>query len=176
MGSVGAAIGARTATTPGGLGIATETVNDVSVCAITAVNAFGSPLIGTTHHFWAAGFEVGSEFGGYGLPHPWPEDASTVRTKADFQERENTTLACVVTDAALTSGDATRLAVMAHDGFARALYPAHTPADGDLVFALSIGDRPTDASQLIHLGTAAARAVTRAIALGVYHAIAQASH
>ena len=51
----------------------------------------------------------------------------------------NTTIAVIATDAVLTAAAAKRLAIAAHDGFARAIWPAHTPADGDLVFALATG-------------------------------------
>ena len=45
----------------------------------------------------------------------------------------STTLVVVATDAILTKAQAERVAMMAHDGFARAISPAHTPLDGDLV-------------------------------------------
>ena len=56
--------------------------------------------------------------------------------------RENTTIALVATDAILTKAQAKRLAVVAHDGLARAIYPVHTPLDGDIVFAAATGKRP----------------------------------
>ncbi len=48
----------------------------------------------------------------------------------------NTTIAVIATDAVLTKAEAKRLAIAAHDGFSRAIWPAHTPVDGDLVFGL----------------------------------------
>ena len=51
----------------------------------------------------------------------------------------NTTIAIIATDAKLTKPEAKRLAVAAHDGFARAIWPAHSPVDGDLVFSLATG-------------------------------------
>ena len=54
---------------------------------------------------------------------------------------EQTTLAVVATNAALTKTQATKIAQMAHDGFARAIYPVHTQVDGDTVFALATGTR-----------------------------------
>ena len=54
----------------------------------------------------------------------------------------NTTLAIVATDIALDKAGARRLAEVAHGGLARAIYPAHTPFDGDLVFGVSTGARP----------------------------------
>jgi L-aminopeptidase/D-esterase-like protein len=53
--------------------------------------------------------------------------------------RENTTLGVVATNARLTQAQATAVAQMAHDGFARAIAPSHTPSDGDTIFALATG-------------------------------------
>jgi L-aminopeptidase/D-esterase-like protein len=95
-----------------------------------------------------------------------------VRTKG--HAREATTLVVVATDAALTKAQAKRLAVMAQSGFARAIYPVHTPLDGDAVFAVSTGRKPL-ADPLIaltELGAVAANVVARAIARGVYAAAA----
>lgn len=178
-GRVGAGYGATTATTPGGLGIAWETsASGATVLAIMAVNAAGSPLIGATDHYWAAPFERDGEFGGRGHPHPWPADATEVRTKQGHSTAGmNTTIGVVITDAAISKVEAKQIAVMAHDGFARALYPVHTPGDGDLLFVLSTGARPLDRQtlSLLSLGTLAANAVCRAIAQGVHAATEQAS-
>jgi L-aminopeptidase/D-esterase-like protein len=53
--------------------------------------------------------------------------------------RQNTTLGVVATNARLTKTEATRVSQMAHDGFARALAPSHTPGDGDVIFTLATG-------------------------------------
>jgi L-aminopeptidase/D-esterase-like protein len=140
------------------------------LAALVAVNAVGQATIGAEPHFWAAAFEHGDEFGGLGLPHPLPDDAAALNHKLRARDRESTTIAVVATDAVLTKAQAKRLAVMAHDGFARALWPSHTPFDGDLVFALATGraaDAPVD---MIALGSAAAATMARAIARGVYAA------
>jgi L-aminopeptidase/D-esterase-like protein len=79
-------------------------------------------------------------------------------------------LVVVATDATLAKPEVKRLAVMAHDGFARALWPAHTPSDGDIVFALATGGLPAGAAPLIEIGAAASACVARAIARGVYEA------
>jgi L-aminopeptidase/D-esterase-like protein len=66
-----------------------------------------------------------------------------------------------------------RLAVMAADGFARALRPSHTPFDGDIVFALATGKKTVTGDrqvQLLRLGAAAADCMARAIARGVFEA------
>ena len=174
LGSVGAGMGATTANLKGGLGSASQVLeNGVTVGAIVAVNALGQATVGDTPHFWAAPFEQGAEFGAHGLPQPMPVETTAVRTKLDgLKAGANTTIAAVATDAILTKGEAKRLAVMAHDGLARALWPAHTPLDGDLVFAISTGQRKLEDSlgDMVDLGAAAASCLARAIARGVYHA------
>src|SRR5204862_5416882 len=67
---------------------------------------------------------------------------------------ENTTLGVVATNATLTKTEAMRVAQMAHDGFARAISPAHTPVDGDTIFALATGVKrgPADAGYIGELG------------------------
>jgi L-aminopeptidase/D-esterase-like protein len=84
----------------------------------------------------------------------------------------NTTLAVVATDAALSKAEAGRVAIMAHDGFARAIRPVHTPFDGDSVFVLSTGRRrlAKTAADIARIGMLAADCVARAIARGVYEA------
>ena len=172
LGRAGAAFGANTATTPGGLGAAATTVAGGTVFAIAAVNAAGSPLIGNTSHFWAAPFEHDAEFGGLGYPVPWPDDAHIPRTKAGQRVAgANTTLAIVITDLRLDSGDCQRLAVSSHDGFTRALYPVHTSADGDLIFAASTGRKTVEREDLMDLLISAGNVVARAISVGVYHAM-----
>jgi D-aminopeptidase len=78
----------------------------------------------------------------------------------------------VATDALLSKGQARRLAVMAQAGLARAIYPVHTPLDGDVVFAAATGRKPL-ADPLLglsELGTCAANAVSRAVARAVFSA------
>jgi L-aminopeptidase/D-esterase-like protein len=76
----------------------------------------------------------------------------------------NTTLAVVMTNAALDKLQATKVAQMAQDGLARAISPAHTQYDGDLVFTLSAGRKAAD---LNTLGTAAAEVTAHAIVRAV---------
>ena len=90
-----------------------------------------------------------------------------------MQERANTTIAIVATDALLDKAQCQRVAIAAHDGIARACLPAHTPSDGDLVFSLSTGSTPlSNPSDLGVIGHAAALCLSRAIARGVYAATA----
>ncbi|ARE38641.1 Peptidase, T4 family [Rhodovulum sp. P5] len=169
LGSAGAGYGATTADLKGGLGSASLVLDcGITVGALVAVNALGSAVMGGGPKFWAAPWEIGGEFGGLGQGRHDP--ATEPRPEAALGEA--TTIAIVATDAALTQAQATRLAVAAHDGMARALVPSHTPFDGDLVFAAATGAVPLpDAGfDALRLGHAAAVCLARAIARGVYHA------
>ncbi len=176
LGSVGAGMGATTANFKGGLGSAsTVTAGGVRVAALAVVNAVGAVTVGDGPWFWAAPFEVDDEFGGQGLPPSFTRDMQAMRLKggAVATAVENTTLAVVVTDAALTRPQAKRLAMIAQTGFARAIYPVHAPLDGDVVFAAATGEKPIDPLiGLTELGMVAANTVARAIARGVYEAAA----
>jgi len=176
LGSVGAGMGATTANFKGGLGSASSvTAGGVHIAALAVVNAVGTVTVGDGPWFWAAPFEVDDEFGGQGLPPSFTRDMQAMRLKggAAATAVENTTLAVVVTDAALTRPQAKRLAMIAQTGFARAIYPVHAPLDGDVVFVAATGEKPVDPLiGLTELGMVAANAVARAIARGVYEAAA----
>ena len=169
LGSAGAGAGATLADLKGGLGSASLVLESgVRVGALVAVNAVGSATYGDGF-FWAAPWEMGGEFGGRGSG-PGFDPAAAPVTK--LGARQATTIAIVATDAALDQAQATRLAVAAHDGMARAIVPSHTPYDGDLVFAASTGARPLadPARDPLALGHAAAVCLARAIARGVHAA------
>lgn len=172
LGSVGAGLGATTANLKGGLGSASATCDGFVVGALVAVNAVGSTVVGGGPWFWAAPFEQEREFGGRGFPARQPAGALDPVTKAGA--RASTTLAVVATDAALTKAQAKRLAVMAQTGLARAIYPVHTPLDGDVVFAVTTAGRPLadPLLGLTALGIAAANCLARAVARAVYAATA----
>ncbi len=168
LGTAGAGTGATTANLKGGLGSASLVLPcGVTLGALVAVNALGSAVVGEGPHFWAAPFEIGGEFGGRG-PAPAFPDPHPAETKLTPQA--NTTLGIIATDAALNQAQCTRLCVSAHDGFARALLPSHTPMDGDLIFTAATGARLLDdpALDMIELGHAAATCMARAIARAVY--------
>lgn len=176
IGTAGAGTGALSAGLKGGLGSASVVLdNGVTVGALAAVNPIGSVTVGRSRHFWAAPFEIGNEFGGLGYPSPMPDNARKVLLK--FREKNatgNTTIAVIATDAVLTKADAKRLATVAHDGFVRAIWPTHTPADGDLVFALATGrsGKTVELDDAIDLYAAAGATMARAIARGVHAATA----
>lgn len=173
LGDAGAGCGALAGALKGGTGSASLVLEDgVTIGALACVNSFGSTTR-PDRSFWAQPFEIGGEFGGrHGDGAPVPP-ADWTGTKLDPRAGENTTLAVIATDAALTRVQARRLAIMAQDGLARAIRPAHTPFDGDIVFALSTGARPlADPAplSLTRLGCAAADTLARAIARGVFEA------
>lgn len=172
LGSVGAGLGATTVNLKGGLGSASAMHEGITVGAIAAVNAAGSVTLGDSAQFWAAPFEQNNEFGGRGFPQQVPADALVPRTKG--APAANTALAVVVTDAILTKAQAKRLAIMAQDGLARAIYPVHTPLDGDVVFAAATGVHPLTDPRIgfTQIGALAANVVARAVARAVYEASA----
>ncbi|MEN0064543.1 MAG: P1 family peptidase [Myxococcota bacterium] len=146
----GARVGMASGTpAPGGVGSAAVEVTPFTIGAVAAVNALGSirdPKTGT----WVAGGPVDWN------QAPTPEP------------RQQTTLVAVVTDAPLDRDAATVIAKMASAGMARAIEPAFSPFDGDVVFAFSTREGPpVERLQLLRLGAAAADLVATAIVRGV---------
>lgn len=170
LGTAGAGTGALSAMMKGGLGSASLVLPDgTTVGALVAANPVGAVTTPGDRHFYAAPFELDGEFGGLG-----PDPASGLGLTLESRKmraaspRENTTIAIVATDATLTKAECQRVAVAAHDGIGRATVPAHTPHDGDLIFALSTDARP--AGDVMMIGHAAALCLSRAIARAVYEA------
>lgn len=173
LGNAGAGLGAVAGIYKGGLGSASAVLeNGATIGALVAVNAVGSPVMPGSCAFWAWPFEMGGEFG-----RRRPAAVAAAGLPSDMKGAvtpgANTTIAIVATDAALTRVELKRLAIMAADGFARALRPVHTPFDGDLIYAVSTGRRPVDGARplaVLELGVVAADTMARAIARGVYEA------
>jgi L-aminopeptidase/D-esterase-like protein len=134
----------------------------------------GTVTVGDTAHFWAAADEIGSEFGGYGAAAHVSSSALSPAIKGDLGPRQNTTIALVATDAVMSKAALKHVAVMAHDGMARAIRPSHAPLDGDLVFAAATGAlrREPDVRQRTDIGHVAAQCLARAIARAVFEATA----
>lgn len=171
LGSIGAGLGATTATLKGGLGSASaRSRSGHRVAALVAVNALGSVTIGDGPHFWAAPFEEGAEFGGLGWPDRFTEADLAPRLKST--PGTATTVGLIATDAVLNKAQTKRLAIMAHDGLARAVLPAHAPLDGDTIFAAATGVRALadPAHDLAEIGHAATQVMARAIARGIFEA------
>ena len=178
IGTSGAGYGAKVAGLKGGLGTASLVLdNGITIAALFAVNALGSPVIGSSQYFHAAAFEKDREFGGLGFPKEPTDGLDQVVTKfgSSNQPGTNTTIGIVATDADLDKSELRRLAIAAHDGIARAIWPAHTPMDGDLVFAVATGKSKIkpDHALAIELSAHAVSVTARAIARGVYEASAE---
>jgi L-aminopeptidase/D-esterase-like protein len=182
LGSVGAGRGAMAGLLKGGIGSASVDLHDgLIVGALVAVNSVGSPLMPDGKTYWAWAFELDQEFGGGGPPphamdlgDPAPDD-SRLLAIGRLTPGANTTLAVVACNAELSTVECKRVAMMAQDGIARSLRPAHTPFDGDTVFALASGElvleqNPLRAAQVGRIGSAAADCLARAIARGVHEA------
>lgn len=175
LGRAGAGYGALAGKTTGGLGSASiETQDGMSVGALVAVNSFGSVYMPGSEAFWAWPYEIDGEFGGARPAASYCADAEDWgAAKQNPQPGENTTIACIATDVALTPGQAKRVAHMALAGMARAIRPVFAPFDGDVVFVLSTAKHSLEAPaplNLARLGELAAGTLARAIARGVYEA------
>jgi L-aminopeptidase/D-esterase-like protein len=178
LGTAGAGFGAMAGRLKGGLGSASVVSADgFTVGAVAAVNSYGSVVAPGGRTFWSAPYELDGEFGALGSAGliAAPDDWGLAKglTPGLAAGRTNTTIACVAVDAALTPSECKRLAIMAQDGLARAVRPAHAPFDGDVVFALATGRREIEAPRLLtvaRLGALAADCLARAIARGVFEA------
>ena len=175
LGSIGAGFGAQCGMIKGGLGSASFVLSTgVTIGALAAVNPIGNVTDSLGKHFWAAPFEINSEFGGLGPPkHTEYAQSLNRNLMGSFSNRSNTTIAIVATDAILNKAQIQRMCTAAHDGFARAIIPSHMPYDGDLIFGASTGkfpmtEEPFAFSELCH---AASICIARAVARGVYHAV-----
>lgn len=180
LGSVGAGRGAFAGTIKGGLGsVSIDLGEGLIVGALVAVNAVGSVLMADGETFWAWPFEINGEFGGrrpQGDVHvrdPFPAEGRFAAS-GSLKPATNTVIGIVATTARLSTAALKRVAIMAHDGIARAVRPSHSIFDGDTVFAVSTGTLAVDEAQrammIARVGAAAADCLARAIARGVFQA------
>ncbi len=145
----------------GGIGFASRTIGETVIAALVVVNAAGNivdpatgQIIAGARNASGTGFVDAHEILQQHLQH----------TVNPWGRRGNTTLAVVLTNVALSKVGCTKVAQMAHDGFARTIHPVHTAVDGDIVFALSHGEQTGDAGIV---GALAAEVVAEAILAGV---------
>lgn len=154
MGTVGAGVGATAGKLRGGFGLATRRVGHYEVCAAMVANPVGEVIDPQSGRLYGAPGRTAVKAAAYrALPHP-------------AESKLNTTIGAVLTDAPINTAQAQRLAMTAHDGIARAVRPAHSPLDGDTIFALSTAQRPaadSGALAMTPLCAAAADAVEEAI-------------
>jgi L-aminopeptidase/D-esterase-like protein len=145
----------------GGIGTASVTVDGITVGALVAVNALGDIVDPYTGRVIAGARTT--------------DGKSLLDTRRALLHGEkpkpliagsNTTLGIIATDAILTKAQATQLAMVGHDGFARSINPVHTLSDGDTVFALATGKADRTLGMMV-LSTMAAEAMSRAIVRAV---------
>jgi L-aminopeptidase/D-esterase-like protein len=173
-GAVGAGTGCLAGTLQGGVGTASERLADGTVVgALAVVNAAGHVIDPSTGLPW--------ERSALPLRRPPGAQRAALRDQVTAGRPPlNTTIGVVATDARLDPADCHRLAVVAHDGMARAIRPVHTLFDGDTVFALATGSTPDEpdgarepAARLARIQEAGARcfavACTRAVVLASSH-------
>ncbi len=135
-----------------------ELYNGVQVAALVVVNALGDVINPKTGAIIAGALNPS----GKGFL-----DTVAYMKRGEFSapiRGTNTTLAIVATNAQLDKEMITKVAQMAQNGIARAIRPAHTMYDGDIVFALSVGNRKADVNVV---GEAAAEVVSQAIVRAV---------
>ncbi|VAW12430.1 endo-type 6-aminohexanoate oligomer hydrolase [hydrothermal vent metagenome] len=184
LGNAGAGLGATAGALKGGLGSASiATASGLTVGALVAANPVGSVVIPGTARLWAAPYEIDDEFGGHGWPEmPFPSVAADPFEGSKLGAMSagaNTTIAVIATNAKLTRTELRRVAIMAHDGLARAIRPVHTPFDGDTIFTLATGRRDLHGDRPVlvaALGALAADTLARAVARAVHEATSIGPH
>lgn len=167
QGCVGAGTGASAGRLKGGVGTASAVLETgLTVAALIVVNAHGTTVDPSTGELYGARFGLAGEFD---TLRPVPAPAGVV---GPLPRTLNTTIGVVATDAALTKAQCAKLAGVAQDGLARAVQPAHSPYDGDTVFALATGSsaRLVDVPSFYDILVAGADCVTRAIVHAMVHA------
>ena len=144
----------------GGLGTASIRLSDLIVGALAAVNCFGDVVDPETGRV-IAGVMTPDKKGFAGTINLL---SRAHREGSPVFSGGNTTLGVVATNARLSQAEATKIAMMAHDGFARTINPIHTMYDGDTIFCTDTGEVKTD---LTTLGALAAEVMGRAIVKGI---------
>ena len=145
-----------------GIGSYAVQLGDLKIGAVVALNALGDV------YDWKTGRQVAGLL---------TEDRTGLRSTTEFMQRSievvenrftgNTTLGIIITNAAFRKPALCKIAGMAHDGYARSIRPVHTSADGDSIYAVSVGNVSADQDLV---GTLAADVMSEAILRAVDHA------
>ena len=142
-----------------GQGFYAVRLGELKVGAVAAVNALGDVFDP----------DSGRKLAGLLAPDKTAFADSEEALYADYSSKQNfftgnTTLGCVVTNGKFGKAQMAKIAAMAQNGYARAIRPVHTTADGDSVYALSVGGVDADVNVV---GTLAARVMASAVARAV---------
>ena len=187
LGSYGAGCGATTATLKGGQGSSSwkqkySNGQEYTVGAIVINNAVGNPLLNKGPSFLSGYLELNNEFGGFGVSTEKFDHIirskrlpTSIRVADTFNEiSSNTVIGVVATDAPLSRANLKRLAIMAHDGIAKSLNPAHTPMDGDTIFSISTNQNCNKLGlenvDILAMGSRISDCVARACNRAIYEA------
>lgn len=173
LGSVGAGTGATVGklggpalAVKGGVGSASEALPDGhSIGALVAVNAAGDIYDPETGAI-VAGARSAAGSGWLNSPATPPTSDAATFSSLSGANIANTTIGVIATDMPFSKAGLSKLAQMAHDGYAQAIRPVHTPFDGDTIFALSTASDAVsgdEAMLLAFAGAVAARVMARAI-------------
>lgn len=162
-GNTGAGMGARSCRMKGGLGSYCYKYGDLYVGAIVVLNSNGSAVDPKTNEIITSRIDTKT--------NTFINREEMVVEAADVpQAKQNTTIGCIITNAVLTQANANKLAQMAHDGYARAIRPTHTPSDGDCIFTMATGKAQTSSTtwgqqsaNMAMLGVLAVNAMENAI-------------
>lgn len=171
MGNVGAGTGALIGWAgelnqrmKGGLGTASARSGDLIVGALVVVNCWGNVFDPVTGEILGGTTNAKGD----GLLDAYEEMKKKQANYPSAAEKKgmttHTTIGVVATNAILSKPMATRMAMMAHDGFSRAICPAHTAGEGDSIFGLATGEVESDINIV---GSMAADAMARAIAKAI---------
>jgi L-aminopeptidase/D-esterase-like protein len=186
-GNTGGGMGANSGGMKGGFGSFCYKFGDLYVGAAVVVNSAGQvidPTTGTIITGSISGRNLANGQNGTlqwrepaRLPNTPPSLASTAAALARDTGVENTTIGLIVTNAKLTKSEANALATLANDGYARAIYPTHTPSDGDTIFAMATNQVSTgqttwgqESANINLIAVLAVNAMERAIISAVYNA------
>ena len=138
-----------------GIGSYAVQIGELKIGAVVVVNALGDVFD------WKTGRQIAGLLteDRLGLRSTSDQMKTSIRA-VDNKFTGNTTLAVVITNAAFDKAQLCKIAGMAHDGYARSINPVHTSADGDSIFAVSVGDVAADQDLI---GTLAAEVISEAI-------------
>ena len=142
-----------------GIGSYAVQVGELKVGAVVAVNALGDIFD------WRDGRKVAGLHAGDGKTFLDSESAAfSAYEPHDNKFVGNTTIGVILTNARFAKSSLCKIAGMAHDGYARAIRPVHTTADGDSIYAVSLGDLAADQDIVGALGAQVmAEAILRAV-------------
>ena len=153
----------------GGFGTASITLpNGLTVAAAVAVNAAGDIVDPPTRQV-VAGARTADGSGFVDMRQVLRRGGAEEGAGEPPPVGGNTTIGVVATNAGLTKAQVTKVAQMAQDGFARAIYPAHTPRDGDTIFSLATAAWDGQADVTL-IGALAADVMAQAILRAVQQA------